>query len=290
MKILAFDSGIGGLTALAPLIHTNKGLEIEYLGDLANLPYGTKSPQRVEQLVEAHLFWMLKHFTNNASPNDVSQQIGGIVVACNTASAHCKTLFEKIASTYKIPIFEVIAPGCHSAIQGSPNRIVVLATSATVASGAYVNQLRQMGFQNEIVQKACPLFVPMVEEQIVSGIALEWVVQHYLKSVIQDQDTVILGCTHYPYLLKTLEQTFKSTLKSTLKSNCQNIKWVDAGASLIQDSVMANLLLTNQSTAPNQLNMHFTDPSLSPDKIEFFTSSLGIKKENFTIETISPIV
>src|SRR4051812_15963412 len=101
-RVLAFDSGVGGLTALAPLVRRLGPLEIFYLGDLANLPYGTKSPARIRELTERNLKWLFQKFPGA----DLA------VVACNTASAHAMDLAQKVAADFRLPAVGVIEAGC----------------------------------------------------------------------------------------------------------------------------------------------------------------------------------
>jgi len=253
MRIAAFDSGVGGLTAIAPLLKQFPEAHVSYLGDLANLPYGTKSPDRIRELTRLNLEWFLK----KNSSFDV------IVIACNTASAHAIEIAEKIGAARGTPVVGVIRPGCLAAVESQAKRVVVLATSATVESQSYLRSLQQAGAQGEIVQKACPLFVPLVEDELYEGPAVESIARRYLDEVLKPGDTVILGCTHYPFLLKTL------------KSLYPNMSWIDAGAALLRDAgfLAATKKASTKSASDAGLHLEFTQ-SLSEEKIQKFLMHL----------------
>jgi glutamate racemase len=203
MKVLAFDSGVGGLTAMAPLfrheLKEGRPLDLSYFGDLANLPYGTKSPERIRELTERNLRALL----SKGSGFDL------LVVACHTASAHALDVAQKVGQEHKVPVVGVLEPGCRAALEKRGDRIVVIATGSTVRSGAYPRALLELGFKGQVLQKACPLFVPLVEDGMHSGPAVEWIIRHYLDSIVQPGDIVILGCTHYPFLAPMLRQIYR---------------------------------------------------------------------------------
>lgn len=261
MKIAAFDSGIGGLTAVAPLLKTVSGLEVTYLGDLANLPYGTKSHDRIRQLVPANAEWLL-----------ASAQYDLFVVACNTASAHALDLCTETAERHGTRAMGVIEPGCRRAASSAASRVVVLATAATVHSQVYPSRLRDSGFRGEIVQKACPLFVPLVEDDLLSGPAVEEIARRYLDSVLRTGDTAILGCTHYPIL------------SATLASLYPEVSWIDAGGSLLAEGIV------QPSSGPSKLRLIFTDSLGDERRVRRFLERTGLAQIETTIEFIPPIV
>jgi len=185
-----FDSGIGGLTVLREVAQRMPNEDIIYLGDTARVPYGIRSPETV-----------VKYTLQNASFL-MRQGIKILIVACNTASA---VGIEKLREEIPLPVIGVIEPGAKAALEHtSSGRIGVIGTQATISSGAYQNILKGLRNDTMIVARACPLFVPVVEEGWTSGPIAEAIVREYLSPLKgQSVDTLVLGCTHYP-LLKDL--------------------------------------------------------------------------------------
>lgn len=268
-RVLAFDSGVGGFTALAPLLKKYSDLEVIYLGDLANLPYGTKSPEHIRELTRRNLSWLF------------DQHPGAelALVACNTASAHAMPIANLEAQRFSLPILGVIEAGCREAIERQTSRIVVLATAATVGSESYPRALRAQGYSGEIKQKACPLFVPLVEDELFEGEAVEAIARRYLDSNLQAGDAVILGCTHYPFLEASLRRLYPS------------VNWVDAGAALLHDSLLQGALSGNTvkvGDSKNRVRALFTDEVGSlRSKIENYFSRLGVTEVELSVEIIS---
>ncbi|WP_456465066.1 glutamate racemase [Persephonella sp.] len=193
MSIGIFDSGIGGLTVFKEISKEFPKADIYYLGDTARVPYGNKSKETVIRYsVEAGNY--LKSFG-----------IDALIVACNTASSFALDTLKNILD---IPVIGVIEPGVEMAIRFTRNKkIGVIGTSATIKSGSYKNLLEKNNVQ--IYQKPCPLFVPLVEEGIIEGQIAELVVREYLDDLVAEGiDTLILGCTHYPLLKKTIKKIY----------------------------------------------------------------------------------
>ncbi len=188
-----FDSGVGGLTILRALRHALPHENLIYFGDTANVPYGGKSKAAVTRLALA-----VARFLE-------TQHVKLIVVACNTASAQALATLRK---QLHIPVMGVIEPGADAAIATTRNhKIAVLGTQGTVESNAYVKAIAKRQPQAQIIQQACPLFAPLVEEGFADKPATELIAREYLTSVQQSgADTVILGCTHYPILKDLLSR------------------------------------------------------------------------------------
>lgn len=269
MRVLAFDSGVGGLTAIAPLIKKYPGLEVHYFGDLANLPYGTKSPQHIRDLTEKNLRWLLEREKNYSLA----------VVACNTASAHALEIAQKAGQSFQVPVIGVLEAGCVAAMKSSGKRIVILATSGTVSSQSYVKKLRELSCKKEIIQKACPLFVPLVEDHLYSGPAVEWIIRNYLDSILLKDDAVILGCTHYPFLRGTLAKIYPE------------VEWIDAGAALLDDSKIIKLLESAKESKEAKrapIRCVFSDSTVSSEKIEAFLKELALDSLICQVEIARP--
>ena len=190
-----FDSGLGGLTATKALMHTLPGEDICYLGDTGRVPYGSRSRETIEKYAREDLAFL------------ESLDVKAIVVACGTVSA---VALSSLRGNYSMPIYGVLGPAVSAALQATKNRrIGILGTEATIASGAYERLLRESGADLQITSKACPLFVPLVENGRVSpgDVVIETVVAEYLAPLkAADVDTVILGCTHYPLLEAVIAQ------------------------------------------------------------------------------------
>ena len=193
MSIGIFDSGIGGLTVFKEISREFPNADIYYLGDTARVPYGNKSRETVIRYsVEAANY--LKGFG-----------IDALIVACNTASSYA---LDRLKNILDIPVIGVVEPGVEVAMRFTKNRkIGVIGTSATIKSGSYKKLLEKNNIK--VYQRPCPLFVPLVEEGIVEGQIAELVVKEYLDSLVNEGiDTLILGCTHYPLLKKTIKKLY----------------------------------------------------------------------------------
>jgi glutamate racemase len=188
-----FDSGIGGLTVLQQIIETLPSENTVYLGDTARSPYGTKSVDTV-----------LRYSFENTEFL-VEKGVKLVVVACNTSTA---IALEPLQNKLAIPVVGVIGPGVKRAIASTKNnKIGVIATEATIQSGAYTRALKAAHASVEVYSRACPLFVPLVEEGWTENQIVEMTVAAYLESLKQSGiDTLILGCTHYPLLKKAIRK------------------------------------------------------------------------------------
>jgi glutamate racemase len=195
-----FDSGIGGLTVLHQIIETLPRENTIYLGDTARAPYGTKSVETV-----------LRYSFEN-SQFLVDKDVKIVVVACNTSTA---IALDRLQDTLTIPVVGVIEPGVRRAVKSTKNkRIGVIGTEATIQSGAYTRALKAADAKIEVYSRACPLFVPLVEEGWTDNAVVEMTVQAYLGSLKQSGiDTLILGCTHYPLLKKAIRKFMGGTVR-----------------------------------------------------------------------------
>ncbi len=185
-----FDSGIGGLTVARGIEQRLPSESLLYLGDTARVPYGPKSPETVVRYSLEILEWLL------------SGGVKAVVAACNTATAHALGALREVSP---VPVIGVIEPGAAAALRATRNgRVGVIGTAGTIASGAYPNALRALHAGVEVVDRACPLFVPLVEEGWLTHPATRMIASEYLAPMqAAGIDTLVLGCTHYP-LLKPL--------------------------------------------------------------------------------------
>lgn len=186
-----FDSGVGGLTVAKEIMRQLPNERIVYFGDTARVPYGSKSKETVTRF-SRQIMRFLK-----------TQQVKAIVVACNTASAYA---LEDLEQESDVPLIGVIGPGAQAAIQATRNkRIGVVGTEATIHSDIYSRYIKENDSSVTIYGKACPLFVPLVEEGLWEDPVTDEIARRYLSELIDSGiDTLILGCTHYPLLRATI--------------------------------------------------------------------------------------
>lgn len=180
-----FDSGLGGLTVLRELSQRFPSESFVYLGDIARLPYGNKSPETIRKYGDQILEWLK------------GQKVKALIVACNSASSVYlgETTFEGL------PLMNVIGPGARAALKTGQPSIAILGTAATIRSRAYSETLKNLDPKIETLEIPCPLFVPLVEEGIVGDEITRLTIERYLAPVKNKNiQTVILGCTHYPLL------------------------------------------------------------------------------------------
>lgn len=188
-----FDSGLGGLTVTKEIMKILPSESIVYFGDCGRVPYGTKSKETVIRYTFQDIRFLLRH------------DIKMIVIACNTASAYS---YELIKNELDIPVVEVIQPGARAAVKETKSKkIGVIGTKGTIDSGIYNRTINGIDSSIEVFSKACPLFVPLVEEGWwESGITYK-IAEEYLASMKEKKiDTMVLGCTHYPLLQKIISE------------------------------------------------------------------------------------
>ncbi|NLZ53938.1 MAG: glutamate racemase [Thermoanaerobacteraceae bacterium] len=188
-----FDSGIGGLTVAREIMKLLPKENIVYFGDTARVPYGPKSSEVITQFAFEGIRFLL------------SQDVKLIVIACNTVSATC---LERLAASSPVPVLGVIEPGARAAVNATKNHTVgVIGTERTIKSRAYEEAINALNEQISIYSKACPLFVPLVEEGWLENEATIFTAKTYLEPLKQRGiDTLVLACTHYPLLRPVIGQ------------------------------------------------------------------------------------
>lgn len=184
-----FDSGLGGLTVMKEVMRTFPKENIIYFGDTGRVPYGTKSRETIIKYSNQDVAFLVD--------NDVKY----IIIACGTASS---VALSDVRKNFKTPVIGVVDATAEAAIKASRNgKIGIIATSGTIKSGAYESIIKKAGF--ETFSKACPLFVPLVENGHFETEVARLVVAEYLTELKDEGiDTLILGCTHYPHLKKVI--------------------------------------------------------------------------------------
>jgi len=229
LPIGIFDSGVGGLTVYRALHDRLPNEHFVYIGDTARVPYGTKSLATVERYAIENSQFL------------ASRGIKLLVVACNTASA---LALPKIREKIGLDVVGVIGPGGRKAIEiakcDNP-KIGVIATEATVASGAYSSVIKRACENASIVESPCPLFVPLAEEGWTEEAETYSIAEKYLAPMREfAPDALVLGCTHYPILRDVIQQTIGA-----------DVKLIDSGEATAEE--VERLLIAKDLGNPNSV-------------------------------------
>lgn len=211
-----FDSGLGGLTVLKEIRKILPNEDLIYFGDTARVPYGNKSKETIIR------------YSKEISKFLTGKGVKLIVVACNTSSS---LALEDLQKTEKIPVFGVIKPGAKKAVSvSSGGNIAVIGTSATIKSKAYSRVIYEeinFNYNVKVIEKPCPLFVPLVEEGFLNDEITKNVITYYLNSVIAEKPScLVLGCTHYPILKNLIAQIIGAEIKM-IDSGVETAKMVE---------------------------------------------------------------
>lgn len=229
-----FDSGVGGLTVLRAIRERFGSVDLVYLGDTARVPYGNKSKETVVR------------YSLECAEFLISKGVEALVVACNTASSQA---IDALRDNLDIPVLGVVEPGVRKALQFTKGMVGVIGTQATIRSGAYQKLLEEAGV--EVISKACPLFVPLVEEGLLDGEITRGVVSMYLEGFKKRcVDTLILGCTHYPLL------------KGPIQDFLPEVVVVDSS-----EAVAAELGALIENEGSGRTELYFTDRSQNLDTL-----------------------
>ncbi|MGO5053772.1 glutamate racemase [Lachnospiraceae bacterium LCP25S3_G4] len=188
-----FDSGVGGLTVAREIMRQLPNENIVYFGDTARVPYGSKSKDTIIRY-SRQIIRFLK-----------TKKVKAIVIACNTASA---LALDVVQNEIDIPIIGVVVPGARAAIEATKSqKIGVIATEATIRSEIYTKIIQESNPKISVSGKACPLFVPLVEEGFKKHKVTGEMIEYYLEEIKEsDIDALILGCTHYPLLRNRIRE------------------------------------------------------------------------------------
>lgn len=200
-SIGVFDSGFGGLTAARQLRRIMPSENIIYFGDTARVPYGGRSRDTLLQYARQDMRF-LREFDLKA-----------ILIACGTVSSNC---LAELQQENDLPILGVVEPAVAAAVRATKNgRVGMVATRASVMSGAYERSFQALAPEVQVFSKACPLFVPLVEEGHchVGDIVIETVAEEYLAALREQEiDTLVLGCTHYPLITDVIQKVMGSAV------------------------------------------------------------------------------
>ncbi len=187
-----FDSGMGGLTVFNEVKKNLPRENLIYFGDTAHLPYGNKSPESVVK------------FSLGVRDFFVKKQVKLMLVACNTASVYA---IDELKKSLDIPVLGVVDAGVRASLKSAPESIGIIGTYGTIKSGSYEEKLNAAaGRSINLLSRACPLFVPLVEEGWTDNDITRAVASRYLKDFKGNIDLLILGCTHYPLLTDVISE------------------------------------------------------------------------------------
>lgn len=264
-----FDSGLGGLSALREIHACMPGENLIYFGDTGRVPYGTKSQQTIRTYAEQDMRFL------------AGMQPKAIVIACGTVSSvapdACKEMFSGT-------VLGVIEPACRAALCGGAKRIGVLATQATVNSGAFVRTLQNLDSTAQVLQVACPLFVPLVENGFFDADdpVPQLVAKRYLRPMESwKPDAVILGCTHYPHL------------RPAIAAALPGVPLIDTGAEVaraLRKGLAENNLCTARKTGGLQFFVSDAPESFSAAAQIFLGQTIEtVRRVTLIGQTLTPV-
>lgn len=218
-----FDSGLGGLTVLKEITKILPNENIVYFGDTARVPYGPRSKETVMK------------YTFQAINFLMSKNVKAIVIACNTATARS---LKEANEKYNIPIIGVIEAGARTAAYSTKNKIVgVIGTEGTVRSKAYNLEIGKLDKDIKVIDKACSLFVPIVEEGWSNTEIASLTAKKYLEELMEEGiDSLVLGCTHYPLLKRTIGKVVGEDIKlvNPAKETAKDLKDILENENLVR--------------------------------------------------------
>ena len=236
-SIGVFDSGLGGLTAVKQIMRELPNESIVYFGDTGRVPYGSRSRDTIIKYSKNDVNFLLK--------NDVKV----IVVACGTVSSVALSQIKQISP---VPVIGVVEAAASAAISATKNgKIGIIGTSGTIKSGAYERFIKDKNQEIETYSKACPLFVPLVENGHFDTMVAELVTEEYLANIKErGVDTLILGCTHYPLLKNTIARFMG-----------EGVTLIDAGAEVAKElrRLLENRDICTGSAGDNKYSYFVSD-------------------------------
>ena len=240
-----FDSGLGGLTVVKEIEKTLPYEKILYLGDTARVPYGGRSKETLTKFAIQDTNFLL------------SKNVKCIVIACNTVSSVTTDLLKK---KIKVPIFDVINPVVKSSVRESLIKgIGIIGTNATIKSNAYEEKIKKVDKNIRVYSKACPLFVPAIEEGEIKGALIDFLVDKYLGNFTKKTfDVLILGCTHYPIITNIIKRKLDG-----------KIRIINCGKE-VAGTIKEYLLLKNINSGQKEkgkIEIYVTDYTINFEKI-----------------------
>ena len=244
-----FDSGLGGLTVLNDLAKSFPNQSYVYLGDLANLPYGNKSKNNIIKCSVSCANFLIE------------KNVKGVIIACNTSSSYA---YKKLKDSLSIPVYDVINPCAESVSKSNLKKIAIIGTEKTIESNLYYDIIQSFNKKIQIYNVACPLFVPIVEEGLENSSIATSVINMYLKNLKKlDIQGLVLGCTHYPVLIKSLKSYFNNSIKIFKSGKALADKYKETGASV------------HNKNNPVKINYYVTD---LPDRFVKYGNKFSFQK------------
>ncbi len=256
--IAIFDSGLGGLTVAKEIQKVLPNESIIYYGDTARVPYGSKSKDTIIKFTREAVNFLQSH---NAKC---------IVIACNTASALALPV---VKNEFDVPMIGVINPGAKAAAEKtSSGKVGVIATTATINSDAYTNAIREINNKITVYSQPCPLFVPLVEEGWGDKPAAKLIIQEYLTPLkIANIDTLVLGCTHYPLLIKQIQDFVSENVSLVVSATtcAKDLKILLEEKNILSDNNNAEstFFVTDMAARFSELGAKFLGKSLNAIKV-----------------------
>lgn len=237
-----FDSGLGGLTVLREIERALPAEDLIYVGDTARVPYGIKSPETVTRYSREICEFLIK------------LGVKAIVVACNTSSA---LALETLRPHFSLPLLGVLEPGAQAAVAATRSQAIgVIGTEGTIKSGGYAQAIQRLSPQAKVVSRACPLFVPLVEEGWAHHEVTRQVAEVYLGEWRGNGiDTLILGCTHYPVLKPLIQEILPGvTLVDSAQATAKALQALLGEDGMLKSSGQAGSRRFFTTDAPQKLS------------------------------------
>ncbi len=252
-----FDSGVGGLTIAKEIKRVLPKENLIYFGDTQHLPYGDKSPETIREYAQEITQFLL------------DKEVKAIVIACNTASANALKEVQEMAQDRAL-VFDVISPVAEKVAYQLHQKVGVIATKATVNSKLYSKSIRKHNKYLKVQELATPLLVPIIEEGLVNSNTSKEAIQHYLThKKLQDIDTLILGCTHYPLMEKEVGQFYG---KSVEVVNSPRIV-----ANHIQHQLDVHQILNQGDSAMHKIYVSDYTPEFAKQAKKFFGKKVDLE-------------
>lgn len=245
-----FDSGLGGITTVREVKRLMPNEDIIYFGDTARVPYGSRGKETIKKYASQDIAFLL------------SKEVKMIIAACGTVSANPP---QETIDQLQIPYTSVLLPAAQAACAATnTGRIGIIATQATIKSGAYGKAIRNIIHNPVIIGKACPLFVPLIENGYVKpdDPVTRMIAEEYLSALKKEQiDTLILGCTHYPIIKEMIAQIMGD-----------QVTLIDSGTEAAKSAqvLLTNNHLLNTQQEPGKCNFYISD------NLEGFAQNAGV--------------
>ena len=228
MKIGIFDSGIGGVTVLNRVRDKYPDIDIVFFGDTLRLPYGEKTKEQILTYSREIVKFL------------IDKEVSVILIACNTATS---LALDELKKEFNLPIIGTIDPVVDKLISKNYNNVGLIATSSTVNSNKYFEAIKNRNKDINLISKATPLFVPVIEEGITKGPIIDELCNIYIDNMKDKIESLILGCTHY------------STIENSISTKYPNIEIVNSSFEIV-----------------DELEKYISDRNNKKGKVEFYIS------------------